>query len=80
MPILSSKGQITIPKALRLVHNWQRGQIFQIIATADGILLKPAPIAKETGLGQVVGCLPYHGKTKTLDEMVAAVRRGARKP
>jgi len=80
MPILSSKGQITIPKALRLAHNWQRGQIFQIIAIAGGILLKPAPINKEMSLDQVVGCLPYHGQTKTLGEMEEAIRRGAKKP
>lgn len=76
MPILSNKGQVTIPKTLRRAHNWHQGQSFQVIDTADGILLKPLPNFKETSLDQVTGCLPFHGKAKSLTEMEEAISQG----
>lgn len=74
---LSSKGQVIIPKPIRALHNWHPGQKLQIIDTEDGILLKPASPFAETALDQVTGCLPYHGKAKTLAEMEEAIRLGA---
>jgi len=74
---LSSKGQVIIPKPIRSLHNRHPGQKLQIIDTEDGILLKPASPFAETALDQVTGCLPYHGKAKTLEEMEEAIRLGA---
>ncbi len=74
---LSSKGQVIIPKPIRTLHNWHPGQKLQIIDTDDGVLLKAAFPFEETTLDQVTGCLPYHGRAKTLAEMEAAIRRGA---
>lgn len=75
---LSSKGQVIIPKEIRSRHHWEPGQTLQAIDTDDGILLRPATPFRETSLKEVASCLPYHGKAKTLEEMEAAIRHGAR--
>jgi len=73
---LSSKGQVIIPKPIRVVHNWHPGQKLDIIDTGDGILLKAATPFASTTLDQVTACLPYRGPAKTLEEMEDAIRRG----
>lgn len=73
---LSSKGQVTIPKPLRSLHNWNPGQKLQVIDTGGGIFLQATQPFEATTLAEVAGCLPYIGKPKTLDEMSEAIRRG----
>ena len=40
---LSSKYQISIPKAVREQHHWQAGQEFVFIPKGKGVLLMPVP-------------------------------------
>jgi AbrB family looped-hinge helix DNA binding protein len=40
---LSSKFQITIPKAVRDAKRWEAGQTFAIIPKGTGVLLVPVP-------------------------------------
>jgi AbrB family looped-hinge helix DNA binding protein len=40
---LSSKFQISIPKAVRTAHNWKAGQEFAFIPKGSGVLLVPVP-------------------------------------
>ena len=75
---VSSKGQVIIPKALRDKHQWQPGQELVATDTGNGILLTPATPFPETTLEDVMGCLPYQGSPKTLDEMEAAIRQGVK--
>ncbi len=77
---LSSRGHVSIPKALRGRLHLQPGQEFTIESTTDGaLLLRPAPPAPKTvSLDEVVGCLRYTGPAKTLEEMDAAIAQGAR--
>lgn len=44
---LSSKYQISIPKAIREEQHWQSGQQFVFIPKGKGILLMPAPSFEE---------------------------------
>lgn len=74
--ILSSKGQIIIPKPLRDAHHWQPGQRLTIIDSGDAILLKPVEPFPETCIADVAGCLPYKGKAKSLAEMEEAIATG----
>jgi len=74
---LSSKGQVIIPKEIRNRHHWESGQELQAIDTDEGIMLRPASPFAETTLKEVASCLSYSGKTKTLAEMEAAIRKGA---
>lgn len=40
---LSSKFQISIPKAVRQAHAWKAGQEFAFIPKAGGVMLVPVP-------------------------------------
>ncbi len=73
---LSSKGQIIIPKPVRAAYHWETGQEFTILDTGDGILIKSKSPFTETQLTDVAGCLPYQGKSKSLDDMDQAIRKG----
>lgn len=75
---LSSKGQVIIPKEIRNRHHWETGQELQAVDTDEGILLRPAFAFPETSIKEVASCLSYTGKPKTLEEMEAAIKKGAR--
>jgi len=75
---LSSKGQVIIPKEIRNRHRWETGQVLQAIDTDDGILLRPSSPFPETTMKEVASCLSYSGKTITIEEMEAAIKKGAR--
>ena len=76
---LSSKGQVIIPKILRSRHHWEPGQELVAIDTEDGVLLRPASAFPVTTLREVAACLPFTGKAKTLEDMEAAIKAGAKK-
>lgn len=40
---LSSKFQISIPKAVRTAKQWQAGQVFAFVPKGEGLLLVPVP-------------------------------------
>ncbi|MBS0641058.1 MAG: AbrB/MazE/SpoVT family DNA-binding domain-containing protein [Acetobacteraceae bacterium] len=40
---LSSKFQISIPKAIRTARQWQAGQVFAFVPKGEGMLLVPVP-------------------------------------
>jgi AbrB family looped-hinge helix DNA binding protein len=74
--ILSSKGQVIIPKPLRDALHWEAGQRLEVINSDGGILLKLAQPFPATTLAEVASCLPYQGPSKTLAEMEEAIRQG----
>jgi AbrB family looped-hinge helix DNA binding protein len=67
--MLSTKGQVILPAAIRRRHNWRPGMRLTVEDTADGVLLRPARAFPPTSSEQVFGCLRYRGKPKTLKEM-----------
>ena len=44
---LSSKFQISIPKAIRTARRWHAGQVFAFIPKGEGMLLVPVPTLDE---------------------------------
>lgn len=44
---LSTKFQISIPKAVRHARQWTAGQVFAFIPKGTGVLLMPVPEIKE---------------------------------
>ena len=44
---LSSKFQISIPKAVRAERHWQAGQEFAFIPKGKGLLLQPVPTREQ---------------------------------
>ena len=75
---LSSKGQIVIPKAIRAAYQWEAGQKLELIDTGDGILLRPKKPFPQTSIEAVAGSLRYSGKAKSLKDMEAAIKKGAK--
>ena len=70
---VSTKGQVILPKALRDRRNWKPGTELTVEETADGVLLKAAPLFAPTRLEDVAGCLAYKGPAKTIEEMDEAI-------
>jgi len=61
---LSSKFQISIPKAVRTAYCWQAGQIFAFIPKGTGVLLVPVP-DRETLSGLAEGAAPDGYRDRT---------------
>ena len=71
--IVSTKGQVILPKAIRQQRHWETGTRLIVENTAEGVLLKAAPLFAPTRIEDVYGCLPYSGVAKTLEDMDAGV-------
>jgi AbrB family looped-hinge helix DNA binding protein len=72
---LSTKGQIILPKRIRVSRAWGPGTEFAIEETREGILLRPAAHFPDAKLAEVAGSLRSKGKSRTLAQMRAAVKR-----
>lgn len=78
--ILSTKGQVILPKAIREVLMWEPGTRLVVEQTKDGVLLKAEPLFKPTKLEDVIGCANYTGPPLSIADMDAAiVREGKRR-
>ena len=80
--LLSSKGQIIIPKALRDARHWRAGTRLQVQETSEGLLLKPiagneqeVPLAE--GLAAIRKHIAYQGAAVSVDAMHAAILQEA---
>ena len=71
--IVSTKGQVILPKAIRQQRHWDAGTRLIVEDTAEGVLLKAAPLFAPTRIEDVHGCLPYAGPPKTLEDMDAGI-------
>jgi AbrB family looped-hinge helix DNA binding protein len=71
--VVSTKGQVILPKAIRLKRKWPAGTRLIVEDTPDGVLLRSEPVFKPTRPEDVFGMLKYGGKPKTVEEMDAAV-------
>lgn len=56
---LSSKFQISIPKAIRAARHWEAGQTFAFIPKGTGVLLVPVP--KREALAGIAKCASTTG-------------------
>lgn len=78
--VVSTKGQVILPKAIREQLHWDAGTRLAVERTEYGVLLKPlgrefAPTRPE----DVFGCLRYEGKAKPVEEMAAGIAEEARR-
>jgi len=72
---LSSKGQIVVPKEIREAHGWKEGDEFVVENERDGIKLRPVRRFPHTNLDDLVGCVRYHGPSRSLAEMDVGIER-----
>ncbi|TIX02193.1 MAG: AbrB family transcriptional regulator [Mesorhizobium sp.] len=77
--VVSTKGQVILPSAIRKRREWGAGTRLQVEDTPEGVLLTPARAFAETRPEDVFGSLPHRGKPKTLEEMDAGVLAEARR-
>jgi AbrB family looped-hinge helix DNA binding protein len=77
--IVSTKGQVILPKAIRNQRHWQAGTRLVVEETADGVLLKAAPVFAPSRPEDVFASLASGGPPKTLDEMDAGIAAEAKR-
>lgn len=76
---LSTKGQVILPAMIRKARAWSPGTRLVVEDTADGVLIRAAPLFPATRPEDVFGCLPHAGPPVTLEQMDAAVAAEARR-
>jgi AbrB family looped-hinge helix DNA binding protein len=76
--IISTKGQVILPKAIRQQRRWEAGTRLVVEDTPDGVLLRPAPLFPVTKPKDVFGSLLHSGAPKSLEEMEAGIINEAR--
>ena len=75
---LSTKGQLIIPKQVRERHGWRTGTELEIEDHDDCVVVRLADAAPETTLEELFGCTGYEGPRRSLEDMEAAIAKGAR--
>jgi AbrB family looped-hinge helix DNA binding protein len=65
---MSSKGQLVIPKGLRLSANLQPGDQLAVSYVGGEIRLRPLPAPATSSLDAVAGCLAKPGHQRLSDE------------
>ena len=71
--IISTKGQVILPKAIRQQRRWEAGTRLLVEDTPDGVLLRPVPLFPVTKPKDVFGSLLHSGAPKSLAEMEAGI-------
>ncbi len=77
--IVSTKGQVILPKAIRQLRHWEPGTRLVVESTDAGVLLKAAPVFAPTRPKDVFASLPHRGAPKTLGEMNAGIAAEAKR-
>ena len=77
--VVSTKGQVILPKAVRDRQKWDAGTRLVVEDRPDGVLLKRERLFPETRLDDVAGSLRYDGPPKTIAEMDAGVLAEAKR-
>ena len=73
---ISSKGQVTIPKAIRMRMRLKTGDRLRFVVDADGSVRLAAATRDVSTLRDI---LPRPKRRATVDDMQAAIRRRATK-
>jgi AbrB family looped-hinge helix DNA binding protein len=77
--ILSTKGQVILPKDIREQRRWTAGTRLTVENTADGVLLTASPVFAPTRPDAAFGILRYEGRPKTIREMNDSVAAEAKR-
>jgi AbrB family looped-hinge helix DNA binding protein len=77
--VVSTKGQVILPKAIRQRRDWPAGTRLIVEDTPTGVLLRRAQVFPKTRPEEVRGMLAYKGKPKTLKEMDEAITAEAKR-
>lgn len=79
--LLSSKGQVIVPKLVRAARRWHAGTRLEVLDTAEGVLLRPAiqnpKTALDAGLAAIRKRIMYRGAPVSIEDMNQAILREA---
>ena len=70
---VSSKGQVILPAAIRRGRRWDAGTKLTVEETADGVLLREAPLFPATRPQDIFGSARHGGPPLSLEDMDAAI-------
>lgn len=77
--IVSTKGQVILPKAIRDKLHWPSGTRLIVEDTPEGVLLKASPMFAEASIDAVFGSMKPTGPALSVDEMNAVIAREAKR-
>ena len=77
--VISTKGQVILPKAIRDLRHWAAGTRLTVENTPDGVLLKATPTFPETSIDAVFGTLQRSGPALSIEDMDAAIAQEAKR-
>jgi AbrB family looped-hinge helix DNA binding protein len=77
--IVSTKGQVILPKAIREQRHWPAGTELAVEDTPDGVLLTAKPAFTPTRPKDVFGSLAYNGPAKSVAEMERGIAAEAKR-
>jgi AbrB family looped-hinge helix DNA binding protein len=77
--IISTKGQVILPKAIRDHRHWPAGTRLTVEDTPEGVLLKPTPVFSASSVDAVFGSLHYQGSALSIEDMDEAISREAKR-
>jgi AbrB family looped-hinge helix DNA binding protein len=74
---MSTKGQVVIPRELREHLGWGEGTRLEIVTQVGGVVIHPVRSFPETRIEDLLGLLKHEGPPKTIEDMNAAIAKGA---
>jgi AbrB family looped-hinge helix DNA binding protein len=77
--VVSSKGQVVLPKEIRDRRHWKPGTKLTIEDRPEGVLLRPVEEKKTFTIADLRGMLKYKGPPKSIEEMNAGIEEEARR-
>ncbi len=77
--VISTKGQVILPKTIRDQRHWGAGTQLTVEDTPEGVLLKETPLFTQTTVGSVFGSLRQRGPALSLEDMDKAIAQEAKR-
>jgi AbrB family looped-hinge helix DNA binding protein len=76
---LSTKGRLTVPKAIRARHGWEPGTELLVEDYGSYVTIRSSETIPKTTLDQLIGCTGYTGPCLNIARQHAALARGTSK-
>ena len=71
--VVSTKGQVVLPKTIRSKRHWNAGTKLVVEDTPDGVLLRAEALFETTKIKDVYGSATYQGPPVSIEDMDAAI-------
>lgn len=75
--VISTKGQVILPKAIRDQLQWGAGTRLTVENTPEGVLLKSTPVFATSSIDALFGSMRYEGPALSIDDMNAVIAQEA---